>query len=548
MKRSKQLDDGKGGLDLVEEAAQLFRAAPPRTLATYYAGTIPFLLGFLYFVVDMSQSPFAGQHLAEASLAVSALFFWMKLCQALFTARIRAQLALKPPPQWGLRGTLKVLLPQTVIHSTGLFILPLALVLMLPFAWIYAFYQNVTVLADPESGETGKLMKRAWKQGSLWVFENHSALAIALLFALCVLLNWTLVVVMIPLLIKTLLGIETAFSRSPGAMLNTTFAGIIFGLSYLCVDPILKTVYVLRCFYGESLQSGEDIKADLRQFGAVTPRRLAGLLILVTGLAFGSSLHAAQTTPAASPGEGEEISPAQLDHQIDEVIHQSRYTWRLPRKPGVDDDAQKGIVTRFFERVVRMVRSAINTVAQWVEDILRKIFSQDSGLNLPGFGWIRSSLLLFVLLTVLVCLLAIALLRSRRRAAAARPAAAAIVTTSVPDLTDETIRADQLPEDGWTSLGRQLLESGEFRLAMRAYYLASLAHLAQRNLVGIAHFKSNRDYEAELRRRGHSIPELAPLFGENLVMLERTWYGLHEADRESVLRFATNVDRIRAAA
>jgi hypothetical protein len=125
---------------------------------------------------------------------------------------------------------------------------------------------------------------------------------------------------------------------------------------------------------------------------------------------------------------------------------------------------------------------------------------------------------------------------------------AVVDTEAVPDLTDETIRADQLPEDGWTKLARQLLENGEYRLATRAYYLATLANLAQRNLVGIAHFKSNRDYESELHRRGHAIPGLAPVFGENLLMLERIWYGLHPADREFVQRFATNVDRIRGMA
>jgi hypothetical protein len=545
MKRAKQLEEGKGGLDLVEEAAHLFRAAPSRTLATYYAGAIPFLLGFLYFLVDMSRSPFAEQHVAEASFAVSALFFWMKLCQASFTARMRAQIALKPPPSWGLKGSLRVLLPQIVIHSTGLFILPLGLVLLLPFAWIYAFYQNVTVLADPESGEVGALIKKAWKQTSLWVFENHSALSIALLFGLVVLVNWTLVAVLIPGLIKTLLGIETAFSRSPLAMLNTTFAGIILGLTYLCVDPILKTIYVLRCFYGESLQSGEDLKADLRQFDT-TPRRLASLLVLSIGLAFCSSLHAAQKTPAVGPAVSAGISPAQLDHQIDEVIGHTKYTWRLPRKPV--PGAQKGVIARFFETIARLIRDTLSAIVNLIDRLVRWIFSGDTSLALPGFGWMTSSGLLFVLLAVLACMLTIFLIRTRRRKSARNAGVAAVATEALPDLTDETIRADQLPEDGWTSLARQLLENGEYRLAMRAYYLASLANLAQRNLVGIAHFKSNRDYENELRRRAHAIPGLAPVFGENLLMLERTWYGLHAADRETVVRFATNVDRIRAAA
>ena len=83
---------------------------------------------------------------------------------------------------------------------------------------------------------------------------------------------------------------------------------------------------------------------------------------------------------------------------------------------------------------------------------------------------------------------------------------------------------------------------------MRAYYLATLANLAQRNLVGIAHFKSNRDYQNELHRRAHAIPDLPGLFGENLLILERTWYGLHPADRDVAVQFAATVDRIRTAA
>ena len=544
MKRVKHVEDGKGGLDLVEEATHLFRAAPARTLATYYVGTIPFLLGFLYFLVDMSRSPFAERHLVEGSLAVSALFFWMKLCQASFTARMRAQLALKPAPAWGLRGSLRVLLPQIVIHSTGLFILPVALIILLPFAWIYAFYQNATVLADPESADVGTLMKRAWKQASLGVFENHAALSIGLLFALCVLLNWTLVAAFIPGLMKILLGIETAFSRSPAAMFNTTFIGIVFGLTYLCVDPILKTIYVLRCFYGESMRSGEDLKAELRQFD--TPRRIAVMVALSIGLVFCVSAHAGQEPQAAGQSVNAEVSPSNLDQQIDEVLQQTKYTWRLPRKAIPDE--QKGLITRFFERVMGMGRDAISAVGDWIGRFVRWVFGDGPGLTLPGFGWITSSGLLFVLLAALACILAIVLLRYRRRKAVRKPAVAPTATEAVPDLTDETIRADELPEDGWTKLARQLLENGEYRLAIRAYYLANLANLAKRNLVGIAHFKSNRDYESELHRRGHAIPGLAPVFGENLLMLERIWYGLHPADRELVQRFATNVDRIRGMA
>jgi len=65
-------------------------------------------------------------------------------------------------------------------------------------------------------------------------------------------------------------------------------------------------------------------------------------------------------------------------------------------------------------------------------------------------------------------------------------------------------------------------------------------------LIGIAGFKSNRDYENELRRRGHAIPSLLAVFATNVSMFERIWYGVHEVDRELVHEFAANVDKIRA--
>ena len=117
----------------------------------------------------------------------------------------------------------------------------------------------------------------------------------------------------------------------------------------------------------------------------------------------------------------------------------------------------------------------------------------------------------------------------------------------MPDINDEKVGADQLPEDGWTKLARELLERGELRLALRAFYFASLSHLAARNLISIARFKSNRDYERELRRRGHSFPDLLSVFGDNLVSFERIWYGLHEVNRELVDRFVANVERLKAA-
>jgi len=132
--------------------------------------------------------------------------------------------------------------------------------------------------------------------------------------------------------------------------------------------------------------------------------------------------------------------------------------------------------------------------------------------------------------------------QNRRRQPAAVSSEAIL---PLPDLADENVAADQLPEDGWIKLGRELLGRGELRLALRAFYFASLAHLAARNLLTIAKFKSNRDYERELGRRGHALPNMLSLFGENVSVFDRSWYGLHDVDTEMVGRFLTNVEKIK---
>jgi hypothetical protein len=356
-----------------------------------------------------------------------------------------------------------------------------------------------------------------------------------------------------------LLGIETIFSRSPFAMLNSTFFMAIFSLTYLCVDPFVKTVYVLRCFYGESLQSGEDLKAELRQF-SVPARAIAAGIVLLLGLA--SATCVAQqppTEPASNPNVESStleasgsatIAPPVLDKEIQRVIEQRKYSWRAPREKVLQGDSEKpGLISRFIDSVVNTLKEWARSFFEWLEKVLKKLFSNpvQSSSRGSGYGWIMTLQILFYLLIALavgglVYLIYIALTRSGRLA----EAIVAEPVLPVPNLADENIGAEQLPEDEWTKLANELLQRGEFRLALRAFYLASLAHLAARNLVSLAKFKSNHDYERELRRRGHSFPDLLDLFAENVSVFERIWYGLHEINGELVRQFAANVTKIKA--
>ena len=94
----KHRQKGKGPFDLIEESVHLLRTAPVMTLAVYYLGAIPFVLGLLFFWADMSRSPFAYQHLADGSLAIAVLFFWMKFWQVIFALNVRAQIVIEAGP------------------------------------------------------------------------------------------------------------------------------------------------------------------------------------------------------------------------------------------------------------------------------------------------------------------------------------------------------------------------------------------------------------------------------------------------------------------
>jgi hypothetical protein len=552
--------EGKGALELIEEATHLLRCAPPSALAAYYLGALPFVLGFLYFWVDMARSPFAYQHLTGAALAVAGLFFWMKFWQAIFARILCSSLSNVPAPPLKVADYGRLVVAQTALQATGLFLLPLALIPALPWPWVYAFYQNLTAFADTESPSLTPVAKKAVRHAALWPVQNHVLLTIMFAFGTFVFLNWATVCFMFPKLLKMLLGIETVFSRSPIAMLNTTFFMAIFSLTYLCVDPFVKAVYVLRCFYGESLQSGEDLKSELRQF-SVPGRAIAAGLALLLGLA--SATCAAQQPPPTEPANNASvesspleasgsaaIAPPVLDKEIQRVIEQRKYSWRAPREKVLQADSEKpGLIGRFIESMLNTLKGWARSFFDWLVELLKKLFANpwQTSRRGSGYGWIMTLQILFYLFIALAVgglgyLIYIALTRSGRLA----EAIVAEPVLPVPNLADENVGAEQLPEDEWTKLANELLQRGEFRPALRAFYLSSLAHLAARNLVSLAKFKSNHDYERELRRRGHSFPELLNLFADNVSVFERIWYGLHEINGELVRQFAANVTKIKA--
>ena len=258
----------KSAVELAEEAFYLLRTAPTGAIACYASGTLPFILACLYYTTDMSRNAFASERLLTGSLGLAVLFIVMKCGQTMFATGLLAHLAGENPPRWSLPGLIQLASLQAFIQPLGLILLPIAFLLLLPFAWAYAFFSNATVLGGEQYLTLRSLCGRSWNQSFLWPLQNHYALMMYQLLYGFVLLNLGILIALLPVLYKMILGVETVFTSSPMSMVNTTFFAGCVGLGYLCVDPLVKTTYVLRCFYGESLRTGRDLRADLMRLRA----------------------------------------------------------------------------------------------------------------------------------------------------------------------------------------------------------------------------------------------------------------------------------------
>ena len=531
--RKRQFD--RTALDLVEEAARLLRRAPGGVLLGYYIGSVPCMLGLLYFFADVTHGAFARTHLIGASFIAALLYLWMKCWHTVFNRGLADLLSRETPEPWTPARIARMIFLQAAVQPSGLFVRLLAFIMLLPYVWVYGFYQGFGIFGDGKNPSLSDCARRAWTQAKWRPGQAHGALGYLKIFAFFVWLNVLVFIFFAPQLLRIFTGIETPFTLTPMAMFNTTVFAASFAITYLCFDPLRKALYVLRCFYGDALRTGQDLEVELRALKS--PARIAAVAALMLILSpIGPHTIAAEPSVAA-----ERVDSAKLSESIEEVLNRREYTWRLPRE--AEGVQEKSFFVRFIEESIESIGKTLKKIQTWWRKILQRKSSSDRDGGEGGFSWANRGML-YTAIALSIGLIAFYLWKQRRNLRIAMVAAQPLA--AVPDLRADDVFADQLPEDGWLKLARELMDQGEFRLALRASYLAGLAHLGQRQLITIARHKSNLDYESELRRRARSREELLTAFDANLDAFERAWYGLHEVTRDTLGRFNANLDRIRA--
>ena len=544
MKKAPQ-HHSKSAILLLEEAVHLLRLAPIFLLSGYYIGTLPFILGLFYFWADMSRSADAQSYHAVASLGVALLYIWMKCWHAVFAARLKMNISGQPLPRWSFQELLSLVATQTLIHATAFFILPLAALLAIPFGWCYAFYQNVTAEGITESSDLKALCKKAWFQARLWPRQNHILLSIFFMFGVVVFLNITSAIYILPHLLKKYLGIESMFTLSGAHVINTTFWVVTVGISYLCMNPLVKTVYVLRCFYGGALKSGEDLKTELKGLMSAKTGAVVAILLAILWIASAAPVMASETGF---------VSPQALDRSIEEVMAQREFTWRMPREKAVEDEKPpRGPIASVVAWIIDKLGKGLKAVINWIDKLINWLIdllpTADQRRASSDENWIASvRVVVIVLLIGLMCTLGYILWRSWMRRQTARSEIAATAVESTPDLEDESTTADDLPVNRWLQLAHELTEKGSLRQAIRALYLAILADLAAHELITIEKFKSNREYETELHRRAHQKEGLLNAFSKSREVFECVWYGMYKITRTDLDHYAAIQKRLMSIA
>lgn len=590
---------------LAEEGIQLVFRAGTVSLAVYLMGTLPFLSAAIYYWSTMTYDAQAASFASAGALALALLFVWMKACHARYGQHLRSALVDRELPPWTMGGFYRTLCRQAALQATVVVVYPVAMLVLIPMAYSVAWYQYLSILDDGGTTTLRQLARDAAGQAKLWPRQNHGLLWLAsplmviaggliylvtfpvldglsqemdtasLFLSLGSIYGFIVLLAMLPLaptatafavgigsslfftieLFHVFSGADTLYTRNPGALLsNSTFIALICALTYMALDPVLKAAYVIRCHEGLSLVTGDDIRVTLRRLQKLTTKAASSVLILIAlSFSFFVNTAGAEELPAAAPTSTTTTAQAaHLDTALKEELAQSRYTWRMPREPRPESEMPWLLqtITNFGRDFRDWAKSTLDWAQEKWEKFKKWIGGDKTEESSSGMmsGFSPSLRILFVVMGAILVLLAIYLIwRSYRKRPPQLLSSIAPLESVAPDLESESTTAADLPEDEWFRLAQQLAAAGDFRLAARALFFSLLATLGRREVIRIARFKSNMDYQNELSRRSSSLGSAPIDFSRIALIYESVWYGEHEANAAVLNQMQAHQERLRHA-
>jgi uncharacterized protein DUF4129 len=521
---------GPGTIAVLEEAVQLLRQAPFSTLVCHAIGSVPFALGLLVFWNSLTTERLTDAACAIQAFALALLLLWMNCWRAVFAGHLRRQLDGTPGTPWTWSRAARLAAGQAFLGGTKLVILPLAALVGFPLAAATAFYRNATALADRDDLDPLPLISKARALAQVHPRQSWAILPVLAFLQVVVALNLALTFAMLPLLVRMLTGYESDFNRSGIFFLESPlFLAFVLVSTWMALDPFVQAVYCVRCFHGESVATGEDLRVALRRIRAA--QVLAAMLLLAV-------------LPVRA---AEAVSPKELQQSAQHAMQAPEYAWRIPPPPATGIGGRPWVL-RLADKVLDVLNSMWRAIGNAIGKLFEWLFGKLGKGPSPGDGTAPGAALHWSIYLLMAAVAAAAIWiawrrRMFRRAATHTPGTAAASIR----LDEDGVTADQLPEERWIEMALECLRQENYRLALRAFYLANLAWLGQRGFIAIHAGKTNREYELELRRKARQFAEARGLFGDNVSAFEAAWYGMHEVSGESVAEFRARLDGMKKA-
>ena len=504
-------------IGVLEDAVRLLRSAGFSVVSLHWMGSVPLALALLLYWSALTRGGMTNEECALWSLAVGLLYLWMHVSRAMFAARLWRTLEGGGRTRW----TFSAISLQAFLGTAKIVIWPMALLVGFPFARAVAFFRYAASLSARADLDGIDVIPHARRLASLDNGLNWAILPLQWLIGFAVTANLALTFAMLPALIRMLTGYESAFSRGQEAFITSPLFLIVSMVGgWLAFDPFVQAVYCVRCFQAQSLETGEDLRVRLRSLRSPA----AALVLLAIFIAV--PRHA---IAAASAGE--------LQEGVRKAMQAPEYSWRLPKAPVTGIRGTPWLVA-VTERVLQGINSALKWLGHAIETIVKWLFGRlgmspgSDSAPLPATAMHWSMYLLLAAAAAAILTIA-----WRKQVFRRRPAKPAEQVETAIRVDDENVAADRLPDSRWLEMAASLLDAENFRLALRAFYLANLAWLGQGRWVTIDQGKTNREYELELQRRANQAAEARALFADNIAAFERCWYGMHGVSRDDVEAF-----------
>ncbi len=273
----KRRSDRISSVELIDQSLDLLCHKRLALLPLYYCGAIPFMSALVFFINEMSFSVFAASNCLPWAVILSFLFIWKNYINSLFCRKIFIILCTGAKSESKLLGEklslldhFRLISAQSLFQSAALIARPISLIFFTS-AWTGAFFNTLCA----ESGiERGSIMKSLSKS-TIDILDDSWKLNCLQYVFICIFgmtaLNVGIIILLMPNLLKSVLGIDTPFSLSSGIsnyismVFNTSFISIVIAISLLFLDPIVKTVFTVRFFYAESQSKAYDISHELSE-------------------------------------------------------------------------------------------------------------------------------------------------------------------------------------------------------------------------------------------------------------------------------------------